>query len=219
MEKHPLLKHRIINLTGTLTSEKASEVIEQLLLLQAESHEQQIDLYINCPGGSVPAGLAVVDAIRLISAPVATIALGQVASIAVWVLAAGKKWLRMASPNSEIILHPMSADFGDFAQETPTKEPAALGFGPVSDAMQVRGARSRRARQTAATMLAAWTGQNESIVLRDIDRDLFMTATEAAAYGLVDKVAGANRETGGRAGKAKRVPAIRKSDPVSSPVL
>ena len=219
MEKHPLLKHRIINLTGTLTPEKASEVIEQPLLLQAESHEQQIDLYINCPGGSVPAGLAVVDAIRLISAPVATIALGQVASIAVWVLAAGKKGLRTASPNSEIILHPMNADFGDFAQETPTKEPAALGFGPVSDAFQVRVARSRRARQTAATMLAAWTGQNESIILRDIDRDLFMTATEAAAYGLVDKVAGANRVTGGRACKAEGVAAIRKPGPVSSPVL
>lgn len=166
----------------------------------------------------MPAGLAIVDAIRLISAPVATIALGQVASVAVWVLAAGKKGLRMASPNSEIILHPMSADFGDFAQETPTKEPATLGFGPVSDAMQIRIARSRRARQTAVTMLAAWTGQNESIISRDIDRDLFMTATEAAAYGLVDKVAGTNRETSCRARKAKKVPAIRKPDPVSSAV-
>lgn len=190
-----LLKHRIVTLTGPLTAEVASCVIERLLLLHAEDAGRQIDLYINSPGGSIAGGMAVIDAMRTITNPVSTICVGQAASMGAWVLAAGTRGLRRATENAEIILHQITSDDGYLdASAFAGGVAECRGFGELEGRARLRLDRTRHWRQRAATLLARWTGQTAERVLADMEMEIFMGPDEAVRYGLIDGVIGHRRE-------------------------
>ena len=111
MDYSALLRDRILLLSEPITAETANRLVAMLLLLDADSHSEQIDLYINSPGGSVTDGLAIIDAMRCIQASVSTTCIGQAASMAAWILAAGAKGQRFASPNAEIMIHQVFSGF------------------------------------------------------------------------------------------------------------
>lgn len=167
----PLLAHRVIFLNRPLTSEVGNEVIEQFLLLDAADHEARIDLYINCPGGSVTQGLAVLDAISCVRAPVSTICIGQACSMAAWILAAGTPGLRLATPSSEVMIHQVAG-----------------GFSGNTDDIQFYMERVVALQNRLVQMLAGTTGQAPARIRTDMERDFWMSATQARDYGLVDSV-------------------------------
>ncbi|MFA4029506.1 MAG: hypothetical protein GDYSWBUE_000533 [Candidatus Fervidibacterota bacterium] len=171
MEASALLSHRILFLSEPITAEVANRLIAELLLLDADNHEAQIDLYINSPGGSVLDGLAIIDTMQCIQAPVSTICVGQAASMAAWILAAGTKGRRFATPNAEVMIHQVAAAFA----------------GQTSD-IRIYTQRMVRLQERLVQMLAEWTGQPIERIQKDMEHEFFMTAEEAKAYGIVDAI-------------------------------
>ena len=177
-----LLKDRIVFLGLPVDDNIANLVIAQLLFLQAEDPERDIYLYINSPGGSVTAGLAIYDTMQYITNDVVTICMGQAASMGAVLLAAGAKGKRSALKNSRVMIHqPLGGSQGQAAMiEIYTKE--------------ILGARDR-----LYEILAKHSGQPVDKIAKDSDRDFFMSAEEAQAYGLVDKVIESRTELGDKA--------------------
>jgi ATP-dependent Clp protease, protease subunit len=167
----PLLQHRILFLREQVSAETANQLVAQLLLLDADDHSAQIDLYINSPGGSVVDGMAIVDAIQCIQAPVSTICIGQAVSMAAWILAAGTRGRRAATPHAEITLHQAVAGFKGRAAE-----------------VRGRAERIQRSQDSLVLLLAGWTGKDAEGIRQDMERDLAMSAEAARVYGLIDEV-------------------------------
>ncbi len=166
-----LLRERIIFLGTPVDDMVANIIVAQLLLLDSENPEKDIMLYINSPGGSVTAGLAIYDTMQHIRADVSTICLGQAASMGAFLLSAGTKGKRLALPNSRVLIH----------------QPLGGAQGQASD-IQIQAAEIGRIKRTLNEVLANNTGQSYKKIEKDTDRDYIMTASEAVEYGLVDKV-------------------------------
>ena len=166
-----LLKDRILFISGEIDSHMADVVIAQLLFLNSEDKDKDISIYINSPGGSVTAGLAIFDTMRHINAPVSTICVGQAASMGAFLLSAGEKGKRFALPNSEIRIH----------------QPLGGVSGQAED-IKIHAENILKIRSKLNKILAENTGQPILIIEKDTDRDNFMTAQEAAEYGIVDMV-------------------------------
>ncbi|MGI6109423.1 MAG: ATP-dependent Clp endopeptidase proteolytic subunit ClpP [Eubacteriaceae bacterium] len=166
-----LLKERIIFLDGEVTDETASLVCAQLMFLESEDPEADISLYINSPGGSVTAGMAILDTMNFISCDVSTLCIGMAASMGALLLAAGEKGKRYALPNSEIMIH----------------QPLGGRQGQSSD-VEIYANHLVRTRERINGMLSKMTGQPIETIARDTDRDNFMYADEALEYGLIDTV-------------------------------
>ncbi len=166
-----LLKDRIIFLGEEVDDYSASVVVAQLLFLEAEDPEKEIHLYINSPGGSVTAGLAIYDTMQYIKCDVSTICVGMAASMGAFLLAGGAKGKRMALPNAEILIH----------------QPLGGAQGQASD-IQIAAEHIIRTKEKLNEILAANTGKDIETVRADCDRDNWMTALEAKEYGLIDRV-------------------------------
>ena len=166
-----LLQDRIILLTGEINDAVAASIVGQLLFLDAQDPSKDISLYINSPGGSVTAGLAILDTMDHIRCDVSTICVGMAASMGAVLLAAGTKGKRYALPNAETMIH----------------QPLGGASGQASDIL-IRAKHMERTRTRLTELLSAYTGKDTRTLLADMDRDYFMTAGESAAYGLVDKV-------------------------------
>ena len=166
-----LLNDRIIFLADEVNDVTASLVVAQLLYLEVEDPDKDIALYINSPGGSVTAGMAIYDTMNYIKCDVSTICIGMAASMGAFLLAAGAPGKRLALPNSEIMIH----------------QPLGGMQGQATD-IKIHADRIIRMRQTLNEILARETGKSIEEIARDTERDNFMTAKEAAEYGLIDKV-------------------------------
>ncbi len=171
METEILLKHRILFLSEEINAQTSNRLISQLLLLDADDSEQRIDFYINSPGGAVSDGLAIIDTIRCIQAPVSTICLGKAFSMAAWILAAGMKGQRYATPHSEMMIHQLAA-----------------GFQGEAGDIEVYARRILRQQEQLIAMFSQWTGRPVEQIRTDMERDFFLTAEEAKAYGLIDEL-------------------------------
>jgi ATP-dependent Clp protease protease subunit len=166
-----LLKDRIIFLGTEVHDDVANVIVAQLLFLESEDPEKDIHLYINSPGGSVTAGLAIYDTIQYIKSPVSTICVGLAASMGAVLLAGGTKGKRIALPNAEMMIH----------------QPMGGTRGQASD-IEIHARNILRTRDRINSILAFHTGQDVEKIAVDTDRDNFMTSDEALAYGLIDKV-------------------------------
>ncbi len=166
-----LLNDRIIMLTDEVNDTTASLVVAQMLYLEAQDPDKDISLYINSPGGSVSAGFAIYDTMNFIKCDVSTICMGMAASMGAFLLAAGAKGKRLALPNSVIMIH----------------QPLGGAQGQASD-VKIHAEQILKTREKLNEILAANTGKPLEVIERDTDRDNFMSAAEAAAYGLIDKV-------------------------------
>ena len=166
-----LLKDRIIFLGEEVNDVTASLVVAQLLFLEAEDPNKDISLYINSPGGSVTAGMAIYDTMQYIKCDVSTICLGMAASMGAFLLAGGAKGKRFALPHSTIMIH----------------QPSGGAQGQATE-IQIVADHIAKTKRTLNEILAANTGQPIEVVERDTDRDNYMTAEEAKAYGLIDGV-------------------------------
>lgn len=166
-----LLKERIIFLGGPIDNDSANLIIAQLLYLESEDPKKDIYLYINSPGGSVTATLAMVDTMNHIKPDVATVCVGMAASGGAILLSAGKKGKRYALPNSEVMIH----------------QPHGGAEGQASD-IEITAKQILKLRERLNKMLAANTGQTLAKIEKDVDRDYFMMADEAKKYGIVDVV-------------------------------
>ena len=168
-----LLKDRIILLGTPIDDDVANLIVAQLLFLQAEDPKKDIDLYINSPGGSCTAGLAIYDTMQSLSCDVKTYCIGQCASMGAVLLAAGTAGKRFALPHSRVMIH----------------QPWGGAQGTASD-ISIQANEILRTKATLNGILASHTKQKLSKIEKDTDRDFFMSAEEAAAYGLVDQVVG-----------------------------
>ena len=166
-----LLKDRIIFLGEEVNDVTASLVVAQLLFLAAEDPDKDINLYINSPGGSVTAGMAIYDTMQYIKCDVSTICLGMAASMGAFLLAGGTKGKRFALPNSTIMIH----------------QPSGGAQGQATE-IQIVADHIAKTKRTLNEILAANTGQPLEVVEKDTDRDNYMSAEEALAYGLIDGV-------------------------------
>ena len=166
-----LLKDRIIFLGTAINDEVANIIVAQILYLESDDPEKEIMLYINSPGGSVNAGLAIYDTMQYVRSTVATMCVGQAASMAAVLLASGEKGRRMLLPNSRILIH----------------QPMGGVSGQASD-IEIHAKEILRLRQTLNEILVRHTGQDMAKVRQDTDRDYIMTAQEAVKYGIVDEV-------------------------------
>jgi ATP-dependent Clp protease, protease subunit len=166
-----LLRERIVFLGTPVDDMVANLIVAQLLLLDSENPEKDIMLYINSPGGSVTAGLAIYDTMQHIRADVATICLGQAASMGAFLLSSGAKGKRMALPNSRILIH----------------QPLGGAQGQATD-IEIQAAEINRMKRMLNDVLASNTGQPLKKIEKDTDRDYIMSAEEGVAYGMVDKV-------------------------------
>ncbi|MCM3491212.1 ATP-dependent Clp endopeptidase proteolytic subunit ClpP [Alkalihalophilus marmarensis] len=166
-----LLKDRIIMLGSAIDDNVANSIVAQLLFLQAEDPEKDISLYINSPGGSITAGMAIYDTMNFIKPKVSTICIGMAASMGAFLLAAGEPGKRLALPNSEVMIH----------------QPLGGTRGQASD-IEIHARRIIEMRETLNKILAERTGQPLEVIARDTDRDNFMTASKAKEYGLIDEV-------------------------------
>ncbi len=166
-----LLNDRIIMLSDEVNDTTASLVVAQLLYLEGQDPDKDIQLYINSPGGSVTAGLAIYDTMQYIKCDVSTICVGLAASMGAFLLAAGAKGKRLALPHSEIMIH----------------QPSGGSQGQVTD-IKIQAERYIRIKEELNRMLAERTGQSLETIIRDTERDNFMSAEEACRYGLIDKV-------------------------------
>lgn len=166
-----LLKERIIFLGTAITDEIANLITAQLLFLESESPEKDIHFYINSPGGSVTAGLAIYDTMQYIRSNVSTLCLGQAASMAAWLLAAGTKGKRYSLPHARIMLH----------------QPLGGARGQASD-IDIQAKEILRLREQLNNILTKHTGQNLKRVKIDTDRDLFLTSRQGLEYGILDEV-------------------------------
>lgn len=172
-----LLKDRIILLGTPINDDVANLIVAQLLFLQAEDPAKPIQLYINSPGGSVTAGLAIYDTMQILSCEVHTYCIGQCASMGAVLLCAGAKGHRYALPNSRIMIHSVSSGTE----------------GTVHD-MKRHFEESQRLNDILTKLIAAHCGKTEKQLAKDMDRDYFLSAEEAVAYGLVDQVVSAKRK-------------------------
>ncbi|MDE5936162.1 MAG: ATP-dependent Clp endopeptidase proteolytic subunit ClpP [Ruminococcus sp.] len=168
-----LLNDRIIMLSDQVSDASASVVVAQLLFLESQDTEKDISLYINSPGGSITAGMAIYDTMQYIKCDVSTICIGMAASMGAFLLAAGAKGKRFALPNSEILIHQPLISGGLSGQCTDIK---------------IHSDHLVRTRQKMNEMLAANTGKPLEQIQADTERDNYMTAQEAMEYGLIDKV-------------------------------
>lgn len=166
-----LLKERIIFLGGEIEGNMANSVVAQLLFLEKEDPKKDISLYVNSPGGSVTATLAMIDTMNLIKPDVSTVCVGLAASGGAWLLSSGAKGKRYALPNAEIMVH----------------QPLGGARGQASDIL-ITAENILKTKKKLTKMLANATGQTEEKVAADIDRDFWMDAQEAKKYGLIDKV-------------------------------
>ena len=166
-----LLKDRIIFLGEEVTDVSANIVMAQLLFLEAEDPEKDIHFYINSPGGSVTAGMAIYDTMQYIKCDVETICMGMAASMGAFLLAGGTKGKRLALPNAEIMIH----------------QPSGGAQGQATE-IQIAAEHILRTRQNLNKILSENTGQPLDVIRIDTERDNFMTAEEAKAYGLIDEV-------------------------------
>ena len=166
-----LLKDRIIMLSGPIDDNVANSVIAQLLFLDAQDPEKDIFIYINSPGGSVSSGLAIFDTINFIKSDVQTIAMGMAASMGSFLLAAGTKGKRFALPHAEIMIH----------------QPLGGAQGQATE-IEIAARHILKTRDTLNRILSEKTGQPIEVVERDTDRDNYMSAEQAKAYGLIDEV-------------------------------
>ncbi|MBR3146583.1 MAG: ATP-dependent Clp endopeptidase proteolytic subunit ClpP [Eubacterium sp.] len=166
-----LLKDRVIMLSDEIDDNVASVVTAELLFLEADDPDKDISLYINSPGGSVSAGLAIYDTVNYIKPDVSTICIGLGASMGAFLLSSGAKGKRYALPNAEIMIH----------------QPLGGFQGQASD-IQIHADNILKTKEKLNRILAANTGQDLETIVRDTDRDNFMTADEAREYGLIDKV-------------------------------
>jgi len=166
-----LLNDRIIMLNDQVDNASASIIIAQLLFLEGQDPNKDIYFYINSPGGSVSAGLAIYDTMQYIKCDVSTICIGMAASMGAFLLAAGTKGKRMALPNSEIMIH----------------QPLGQAQGQATDIL-IHAKHIEKTRNTLNTILAERTGRALEEIERDTERDNFMSAKEAMEYGLIDKV-------------------------------
>ncbi|MDO8553104.1 MAG: ATP-dependent Clp protease proteolytic subunit [bacterium] len=166
-----LLKERIIFLGGPIESETANLIIAQLLFLASEDPKRDVSLYINSPGGSVSATLAMIDTMNHIQPAVSTVCVGMAASGAAWLLSSGEKGKRFILPNAEVMIH----------------QPLGGAEGQASD-IAITAQHILATRDRLNKMMAKNTGQTLKKIETDVDRDFFMTAEEALKYGIVDKV-------------------------------
>ena len=166
-----LLKDRIIFLGEEVTDVSASVIVAQLLFLEAEDPEKDIHLYINSPGGSVTAGMAIYDTMNYIKSDVSTICIGMAASMGAFLLSGGTKGKRFALPNAEIMIH----------------QPSGGSRGMASD-MKIVADQILKTKQKLNEILAKNTGKPIDVIERDTDRDNYMTAQEALEYGLIDSI-------------------------------
>ncbi len=166
-----LLNDRIIILAEEVNDTTASLVIAQLLYLESQDPDKDISFYINSPGGSVTAGLAIFDTMQYIKCDVSTICIGMAASMGAFLLAAGAKGKRYCLPNSEVMIH----------------QPLGGIVGSATD-VEIRNRNLKKTKDKLNKMLAEFTGKSLDEIVRDTDRDNFLTAQEAKEYGLVDEV-------------------------------
>jgi len=166
-----LLKDRIIFLSEEVNNATASLIVAQMLFLEAEDPDKDIHFYINSPGGSVTAGMAIYDTMQLIKSDVSTICVGMAASMGAFLLAGGAKGKRFALPNAEVMIH----------------QPSGGTQGQATD-MQIHAERIIQMKKKLNEILAENTGQAVEKVTEDTERDNFLTSEEAVAYGLIDKV-------------------------------
>ncbi len=166
-----LLKERIVFLGDVIDDNIANTIIAQLLFLESQDKEKEIKLYINSPGGSVSAGLAIYDSMNYVKPDVVTICIGMAASMAAVLLASGTKGKRFMLPNSEVMLHQVMG--GAEGQATDVK---------------IRAEHIIRMKERLNKILSKHTGQSLSRIEKDTDRDFFMSASEAKEYGLIDKI-------------------------------
>jgi ATP-dependent Clp protease, protease subunit len=166
-----LLKDRIVFIGGQVTDDLANLVTAQLLFLESDDPEREINMYINSPGGSVTAGLAIYDTMQFVKPAVSTLCVGQAASMGSLLLAAGAKGRRYALPHSRILIHQLSGGFE----------------GQASD-IEIHAREALRLREMTNEILANHTGQPVKRIEKDTDRDNFMSAAQAVEYGLIDEV-------------------------------
>jgi len=166
-----LLKERIIFVTGQVEDHMANLIVAQLLFLQAEDPKKDITLYVNSPGGSVTAGLSIIDTMHHIKADVSTVCVGLAASMGSLILSQGTKGKRFILPNAEVMIH----------------QPSGGAYGQASD-IDITAKHILKTRERLNKMMAKATGQKLAKIESDMDRDFFMDAEEAVAYGIVDKV-------------------------------
>jgi ATP-dependent Clp protease protease subunit len=166
-----LLKERIVFLGGPIEDYTANLVIAQLLFLEAEDPKKDISLYVNSPGGSVTAGLAILDTMNYVKPDISTVCVGIAASAAAVILAAGKQGKRYALPNSEVMIH----------------QPWGGAEGQATD-IEIRAKHIIATRARLNKILSNATGQPMSRIEKDVERDYFMTADEAVKYGIIDKI-------------------------------
>jgi ATP-dependent Clp protease, protease subunit len=173
-----LLKDRIILLGTEIDDDVANAIVAQMLFLESEDPDREINLYVNSPGGSVTAGLAIYDTMQYVRPPVATICVGQAASMGAVLLLAGAKGKRQALPNARIMVH----------------QPMGGARGQASD-VEIHAREILRMRAMLNDLIAKHTGQTLDRVEKDTDRDYFMGAPEAKTYGIIDEVVSINRKT------------------------
>src|SRR5512137_2393089 len=166
-----LLKDRIVFIGTAIDDDVANIVTAQLLFPEAEDPQEYVAIYVNSPGGSVTAGLAIYDTMQYVKAPVSTICLGQAASMAAVLLSAGARGKRFAVPNARIMIHQLSGGFS----------------GQASD-IEIQAREALRLKKTLDEILSRHTGQPIERISRDTDRDYFMSPAEAKDYGLIDQV-------------------------------
>lgn len=167
-----LLKDRIIFLGTPVNDHVANTIIAQLLYLESEDPDKEISLYINSPGGSVTAGLAIYDTLQYVNPDVATICLGQAASMGAVLLAAGAEGKRMALPNARVLIH----------------QPLMGGLSGQATDIDIQAQEIMKLRETLEDVLVRHTGQTKERIQEDTERDYYMSAIEAKEYGLVDRV-------------------------------
>lgn len=166
-----LLKDRIIFLGSEIVDDVANSIVAQMLFLESEDPDKDINIYINSPGGSVTAGLAIYDTMQYIKPQVSTICVGLAASMAAILLAGGAKGKRLALPNAEVMIH----------------QPLGGARGQASD-IEIQAKNIIKTKERMNRILASHTGQDYETVARDTDRDNYMTVEEALKYGLIDKI-------------------------------
>ena len=169
-----LLQDRIIFLTGEVNDDVASLLVSQLLFLESQDSEKDVQFYINSPGGSITAGMAIYDTINYIKCPVSTICIGMAASMGAVLLASGTKGKRYATPNSEILIH----------------QPLIMGGGIQGQTTEIKihADHMVKTREKLNKILSERTGQPLDVINRDTERDNYMTAEEALKYGLIDGI-------------------------------
>ncbi len=166
-----LLKERVIFLVGNINDMTANLVVAQLLFLESENSDKEIHLYINSPGGSISAGMAIYDTMQFIKPEVSTLCIGMAASMGAFLLQAGAKGKRFVLPNSSVMIH----------------QPLGGFQGQATD-IEIHARYILSLRERLYTLMAQHTGRNVEEIARDSERDKFLNATEAVEYGLVDKV-------------------------------